>query len=744
MAELMNDKQLRRELKSLGYSAGPVTDSTRSLYVKKLKQLRLEKRQKDRSGQAPRSRQQEVDALEPAYSEPVRKRPSAASSNKAYFSRTWQSQEEEEADGVSADDPHTDYTGASADEFTFHTGKSVPMDDGQTGTSESLYSDRHTGTSESLYSDRHTGTSRNLYSDRYKGKSDSLYSDPCTRASDSLYSDPYAGTSGNLYSDPYTRNTDSLSSDPYKGRSATLYSNRYTGKSDSLSSDPYKERSANLYSDRYTGKSDNLSSDPYKGRSANLYSDRYTGKSENLSSDPYKGTSANLYSDRYTGKSENLSSDPYKGTSANLYSDRYTGKSDSLSSDRYTGKYQSLYSEPYTRKSDSLSSALYTGKYQSLNSDRYARKSESLYSDRYAVKSDSLHSDQYTVNSGSLYSDSHYRGKSDSLSANERYTRRTPAGLPKKEVQKHQIHFSLDKFRFYLSWFLYASTIVLCLVLMGLICVKTLGLIEGSQEDIGENIKMLPVDCSGKTDAFCQAEEHKTIMIILSKLYEYLAEMAGEFECGSESLLKSKCVPVNDVKRHLAILNVPNVEKFYEALQWIIQSTRDLGIRLVDEDSEAAVTSVYQVTCLESTRPQMNFYCRLRNAIFTILGRMLMFILVLSLLWIMLLLLKYQSMKMEGQQQAVYEMVNKIIAVIRAHNQDWEKDLELVPYVPVPHVRDTLIQPKDRKKMKKIWQKAVQFLEANESRIRTEDQIINGEDFSVWRWTQPSSVCDSM
>lgn len=44
--------------------------------------------------------------------------------------------------------------------------------------------------------------------------------------------------------------------------------------------------------------------------------------------------------------------------------------------------------------------------------------------------------------------------------------------------------------------------------------------------------------------------------------------------------------------------------------------------------------------------------------------------------------------------------------------------------------------------MKKIWERAVSFLSANESRIRTEPQRIGGADFVVWRWIQPSLSCD--
>ena len=36
--------------------------------------------------------------------------------------------------------------------------------------------------------------------------------------------------------------------------------------------------------------------------------------------------------------------------------------------------------------------------------------------------------------------------------------------------------------------------------------------------------------------------------------------------------------------------------------------------------------------------------------------------------------------------------------------------------------------------MQGLWDKARDFLSANESRIREETQKISGEEFEVWRW----------
>ena len=41
-----------------------------------------------------------------------------------------------------------------------------------------------------------------------------------------------------------------------------------------------------------------------------------------------------------------------------------------------------------------------------------------------------------------------------------------------------------------------------------------------------------------------------------------------------------------------------------------------------------------------------------------------------------------------------------------------------------------------RRRKHKLWEKAVQWVAAHESRVRVETRRIAGEDFTVWRWIQ--------
>ncbi|XP_033622281.1 LEM domain-containing protein 2 isoform X3 [Fukomys damarensis] len=149
--------------------------------------------------------------------------------------------------------------------------------------------------------------------------------------------------------------------------------------------------------------------------------------------------------------------------------------------------------------------------------------------------------------------------------------------------------------------------------------------------------------------------------------------------------------------------------KFKAALTWILSSNKDVGIWLKGEDPSELVTSVDKVVCLESLRPRMGVGCRLSRALLTAVTHVLIFF------WY----------------------------VVQDHYVDWEQDMERYPYVGILHVRDTLLPPQSRRRMKRVWDRAVEFLASNESRIQTESHRVAGEDMLVWRWTKPSSFSDS-
>uniref|UniRef100_A0A3B3CNY2 Inner nuclear membrane protein Man1 n=1 Tax=Oryzias melastigma TaxID=30732 RepID=A0A3B3CNY2_ORYME len=174
------------------------------------------------------------------------------------------------------------------------------------------------------------------------------------------------------------------------------------------------------------------------------------------------------------------------------------------------------------------------------------------------------------------------------------------------------------------------------------------------------------------------------------------------------------------------------------ALEWIIKTDQDVGLRLLGEDPQVPVTDVSEISQLESTRPRMPLTCRLRRAFLTVGSKVLLVAAAAAAVWATVRYLKFRWRRQEEETRQMYDMVERIIDVLRTHGEACQENQDLLPYLPIPHVRDSLVLPQDRKKMKKVWGRAVCFLSANESRIRTETQRIGGADFLVWRWIQPS------
>ncbi|XP_006860432.1 PREDICTED: LEM domain-containing protein 2 [Chrysochloris asiatica] len=292
-----------------------------------------------------------------------------------------------------------------------------------------------------------------------------------------------------------------------------------------------------------------------------------------------------------------------------------------------------------------------------------------------------------------------------------------------------------------LSRLLLWASLGLLLVFLGILWVK-MGKPSAPQE-AEDNMKLLPVDCETKTDKFCQAKQKAALLEQLHELYNFLAIQAGNFECGNPDNLKSKCIPVVEAQEYIANVTGNTAAKFEAALTWILSSNKDVGIWLKGEDPTELVTTLDKVVCLESARPRMGVGCRLSRALLTAVTHVLLFFWCLAFLWALLILLKYRWRKLEEEEQAMYEMVKKIIDVVQDHYVDWEQDMERYPYVGILHVRDTLIPPQSRRRMKRVWDRAVEFLASNESRIQTESHRVAGEDMLVWRWTKPSSFSDS-
>ncbi|XP_063783624.1 inner nuclear membrane protein Man1 [Pseudophryne corroboree] len=278
----------------------------------------------------------------------------------------------------------------------------------------------------------------------------------------------------------------------------------------------------------------------------------------------------------------------------------------------------------------------------------------------------------------------------------------------------------------YLSMFLLTAA-CLFFLLLGLTYLR----MRGSGLPGGDSLRS-PNDLPG------DKTEKNLLMNTLHKLHDKLAKRAGDYICGDADYSR---ISVREAVEYLQGLGEEYVREFNQSLKWILQSGKDVGIKCSgDLDDNLTITSVKY---LESTRPQMSFLCRIRRAVITVAHRLSLLLLGIAVVFAVLRYMRYRWKKEEEETKQMYDLVVKIIDILKSHKEACQENKELEPFTPIPHVRDSLIPACDRKKKKKVWERAVEFLAANESRVRTESQKINGADFIVWKWIQPST-CEKL
>ncbi|XP_029901634.1 inner nuclear membrane protein Man1 [Myripristis murdjan] len=289
----------------------------------------------------------------------------------------------------------------------------------------------------------------------------------------------------------------------------------------------------------------------------------------------------------------------------------------------------------------------------------------------------------------------------------------------------------------YLSMFLLTAA-CLFFLLLGLMYLRMSG--SGSPE-VDVVIKNHPF--GSEFDSSYNKTTKDLILKLLLNLHDHLAHIAGQHDCGNQQY-PNRSLSMKEALEYLEGQDQEFDNFVYESLQWILTTGEDVGIRLMGQNDEEPVTDVNEISWLESTHPKMSFICRFRRAFLTVVTRVFLIAAVVGCLWGLVYYMKYRWRRDEEETRQMYDMVERIIDVLRSHSEACQENQDLQPYLPIPHVRDSLVQPQDRKKMKKVWERAVSFLATNESRIRTEAQRIGGADFLVWRWIQPSLSCDKI
>ncbi|XP_077864088.1 inner nuclear membrane protein Man1-like, partial [Saccoglossus kowalevskii] len=101
------------------------------------------------------------------------------------------------------------------------------------------------------------------------------------------------------------------------------------------------------------------------------------------------------------------------------------------------------------------------------------------------------------------------------------------------------------------------------------------------------------------------------------------------------------------------------------------------------------------VEWLDSEHPHMSIWCRIQRSVTSLFFRITMLFIVIICSWGLCAYIKYRWKREEEEQRLVYEMVEKIIDVLKTHHESCRRDRGLQPFLAIPHVRDMLLQPSE-------------------------------------------------
>ncbi|XP_014608795.1 PREDICTED: inner nuclear membrane protein Man1 isoform X2 [Polistes canadensis] len=245
-------------------------------------------------------------------------------------------------------------------------------------------------------------------------------------------------------------------------------------------------------------------------------------------------------------------------------------------------------------------------------------------------------------------------------------------------------------------------------------------------------------------------ENVEKVLLLLKQLQPVLLKKAISVLCDNSSdipyltdseiedmLLKTKLDPLV-------------VKEYLQNAQLLIIKNPQWGISLIDV-SDGDKTSGEVLNSLDSIfsaringkigmiilNPDRPLQCHIKNKLFTIFSTLLIISLgILAVIGTQKLFVWYKRYQ-KSMERELFKLVSEIINIVEQHHQNVglsSSGTTQDTFLAINHVRDNLILPKDRKRMSSLWEKAVKFLDENESRIRREVQQVAGEEFHVWRW----------
>jgi len=236
------------------------------------------------------------------------------------------------------------------------------------------------------------------------------------------------------------------------------------------------------------------------------------------------------------------------------------------------------------------------------------------------------------------------------------------------------------------------------------------------------------------------ATECDDMIPIINTLRKHLQTRTGEVDCGFRPK-PDRYVTRPEINKYLdekgfKFESGPH-ERWNTLITYIFNKPVD-DILVWNNQNQPAqkVEDAFKMTATEGIH---SLFCRARKTVNSAMQHLAWVVLgtvgFLTLGWI----IKRHSKQREEHEKAYKDLIEKILNLLEDQYEEHLRDPETKPWLAITHIRDMLIPQQDRKRLKSVWERAQKQISESESRVRSESQLIHGEEYDVWRWVQPRS-----
>ena len=283
------------------------------------------------------------------------------------------------------------------------------------------------------------------------------------------------------------------------------------------------------------------------------------------------------------------------------------------------------------------------------------------------------------------------------------------------------------------SWQLISRIIILLVLLFITIVIVSYCFITRASQfpaDVRSDYILCSDNAQRDTSSLSRCTSQSEIGVVqqmIRELLDALSTRAGEFDCGYQSDSRSLHRPeiIQLLEESVVITGDKKAAEYLGVIADMCKKNDHWGVMVYGSGDS--------IFALESIRGRKSLWCRITDS-----ARYILSVVVVTVLFVgtgcgLFVLMRLRRGAADAERQEVFDFVEKIIDLLRQNAAAAEATITdpherpVPPYLAIPHVRDALIPLHLRRAKQRIWDQAVKFLSAHESRVRVEHQKISGE-----------------